>query len=221
MKLPNKIGVVTDSKSWFLPYSKELVERIETEFNIATHFYEDHRRVPNDADIVFLLSYFSVVDEAFINCFEEVLIVHESDLPKGRGWAPLFWQIIEGKNIIPVVLFKAIQNVDAGPILIKNYIELDGNELHDEIRKKQAEVTISMCLQFLEDYNKITPKKQKGKPSVFPKRTPEDSELDIDKTIRSQFNLLRTLSNEEYPAFFKISGQKYILKIYKESDFHG
>lgn len=31
-----------------------------------------------------------------------------------------------------------------------------------------------------------------------------------------QFNLLRIADNENYPAFFILNGQKYILKIYKE-----
>ena len=56
----------------------------------------------------------------------------------------------------------------------------------------------------------------KGKGSFYRKRTPEDSELDIDKTIREQFNLLRAVDNNRYPAFFKLNGQKYTLKIFRD-----
>ena len=26
------------------------------------------------------------------------LVVHESDLPKGKGWSPMTWQVLEGKG---------------------------------------------------------------------------------------------------------------------------
>jgi len=43
--------------------------------------------------------------------------------------------------------------------------------------------------------------------------TLNDSRLDIDRSIKEQFNLLRVVGNEEYPAFFEINGHKYLLKI--------
>ena len=59
------------------------------------------------------------------------------------------------------------------------------------------------------------PKLQKGDVSYYPRRTIEDSELDVDKTIREQFNLLRVVDNDNYPAFIKMHDKKYILKIEK------
>ena len=76
-----------------------------------------------------------------------------------------------------------------------------------------------MCFEFLNGYEKFkTPKPQKGKESFYPKRTAKDSRLDIDKTIKEQFNLLRIADNEEYPAFFEIDNHRYILKIEKAKD---
>jgi methionyl-tRNA formyltransferase len=144
--------------------------------------------------------------------------VHESDLPKGRGWAPLFWQILEGRNKIPIVLFEATEKMDSGDIYIKDFIKFEGHELHDEIRKKQAEKTIELCLKFLNKYGKLKPKKQKGSPTFYRKRTPADSELNINETIKNQFNLLRIVNNDQFPAFFYYKGHKYILKIYKEKN---
>ena len=40
-----------------------------------------------------------------------------------------------------------------------------------------------------------------------------DSRLDPDDTIAQQFNLLRVVDNERYPAFFELLGRRYILKI--------
>jgi len=50
----------------------------------------------------------------------------------------------------------------------------------------------------------------------YPKRIPENSRLDIDKSIREQFNMLRVSDNERYPLFFSHMGHEYILKVFKK-----
>ena len=82
--------------------------------------------------------------------------------------------------------------------------------MHDEIREKQAQKTMELCLQFLDGYEKLEVKKQKGKPFFYKKRTPIDSELDINKTVEEQFNLLRIVNNEEFPAFFIIKAESIL-----------
>jgi len=54
--------------------------------------------------------------------------------------------------------------------------------------------------------------------SFYLRRRPEDSRLDPDKTIREQFNLLRVVDNEKYPAFFDLHGQRFLLKVEKASN---
>ena len=61
-------------------------------------------------------------------------------------------------------------------------------------------------------------KEQIGEESFFKKRGAEDSELDTEQSIKDQFNLLRVVDNEKYPAFFEHLGKKYILKIYKADE---
>ena len=113
-------------------------------------------------------------------------------------------------------LFEANENADDGDFYIKNYILLEGHELNDEIRNKQAEKTFELCLGFLNDYDNLVPIKQSGTITHYSKRTPKDSELDINKSIKEQFDLFRIVNNDEYPAFFEYNGCKYIVKIYKE-----
>jgi methionyl-tRNA formyltransferase len=68
---------------------------------------------------------------------------------------------------------------------------------------------------FLERYPELQRTPQAGEPSVYPRRTPADSELCVDKTLREQFNLLRIGNNESWPSFFVLNGHKYILTIKK------
>jgi methionyl-tRNA formyltransferase len=213
-----KIAILTSEISWFVPYSQRLAELL-SENGFDTKVYFQHENVDKDCEIVFLLSYFRLVKKEFLENHKHNIVVHESNLPEGKGWAPLFWQILENKNKIPIVLFEANEKVDDGNIYLKDFIVLEGHELNPEIRKKQAIKTIEMCLEFLKSYDYLKHSKQEEAGSFYRKRTPEDSELNPDRTIKEQFNLLRIVDNEEYPAFFYYKGHKYFIKIYE--DFEG
>jgi len=213
----DKIAVLTDQASWFLPYSKKFVQHLKDEHYDA-ELFTNHKNVDETFDTVFILSYFNLIEKSSLAKRKHNLVVHESDLPEGKGWAPLFWQIIEGKNEIPIVLFEATEKADAGDIYLKDTIVLDGSELHDEIREKQAVKTIQLCQKFINDFQFIHPAPQKGESSYYPKRGAKDSELNIDKSIKEQFNSFRIASNDDYPAFFYHNGEKYILTITKDKE---
>ena len=67
-------------------------------------------------------------------------------------------------------------------------------------------------------FQKIKGRKQTGLTTFYSRRGPEDSKLDINKTISEQFNLMRVCNNEKYPAFFIKDGVKYLLKIEKSNE---
>jgi len=217
--MTSKIAVLTSKSSWFLPYAKKFVELLNNKNYEAKLFFE-HKKIGKSFEIVFILSYLRIIEKAYLAKHKHNLVVHESDLPEGRGWAPLFWQILEGKNKIPVVLFEASESADDGDIYIKDYISLKGTELHDEIREKQAVKTTELCLRFLEKITYLVPVKQKGTPTFYKRRTPKDSRLDTNKSIMEQFNLLRTVNNQGYPAYFHHKNSRYILKIFREGYEH-
>jgi hypothetical protein len=74
---------------------------------------------------------------------------------------------------------------------------------------------MEMCEAFLSDWPQILSKgiAQTGEPSFYKKRTPGDSRLDPQKSLAEQFNLLRVVDNDRYPAFFEWNGRRYNLKI--------
>ncbi|MGJ0302807.1 methionyl-tRNA formyltransferase [Aliarcobacter cryaerophilus] len=203
------IAILTTSEQWFVSYAKELQSKIE-----GSKLFFEHNEVNESFDIVFILSYHKIIEKEYLEKNRHNIVIHASALPQGKGWAPLFWQILEGKNDIVFSMFEASNGVDNGDIYMKKNLILNGTELHKELREKQAILTIEMCLEFLENYEKYkTPTKQIGNETFYKKRTAKDSELDINKTIKEQFDLLRIADNENYPAFFYKDDKKYILKI--------
>ena len=128
----------------------------------------------------------------------------------------MFWQVLEGKNKIPFTMFEASEGIDDGQIYMKKILTLTGYELHNELRKKEAQFIIEMCFEFINNY-KIYKNTypQIGISSYYNKRKDSDNKLDIHKSIYEQFNLLRICDNELYPAYFELNQIKYILKIQK------
>ena len=177
----------------------------------------DHSEV-SDRDIVFILGYTRILDKSFLSKNHLNVVIHESDLPLGKGFAPVQWQILEGKKEIPICLLEAGEQVDSGDILFKSSFILSGYELYDEIRAAQAKATFAAISEFLNLFPNITRTRQSGGDSFYRRRTPKDGELNIDKTIREQFDLLRIGNNELWPSFFCVDGKKYLLKIYKSED---
>jgi len=210
------IQLLVDNKnSWIIPYASKLRDDIISKFNYEVTLINEHDDVKK-GNILCLLSCENIFNKLDLNDFN--LVVHESNLPKGKGWSPLTWQVIEGKNKIPITLFEAVEKVDAGRIYLQSFIELTGKELLSEIKDLQGKMTIDLILKFLKNFHKIKGQDQKGDSTYYPKRGPIDSELDIDKSIKNQFNLLRVCDNERYPAFFKIDNKKYIIKIFDENE---
>jgi len=204
-----KVAILTSPNQWFVPYAKQLSQKIK-----GSKLLFDEKEVKEPFDILFILSYHKIISKDVLKQNRYNIVIHASDLPQGKGWAPMFWQILEGRNEIPFTMFEASDSVDSGRVYMKSTLVLEGTELNKELRQKQAKHTIQMCLEFINNYQKyIPPSPQSGEESFYPKRGKEDSRLDIDKSIKEQFNLLRIADNDEYPAFFYYKGKKYILKI--------
>lgn len=211
-----KYLVLTDKDSWFVEYLNALSGAICRADPLAlVDVIHDHHSVKSSYDICLLLSYSTIVNREFLALNDHNLVVHESDLPQGRGMSPLSWQVLAGRSSIPIVLIEAVEALDAGNIYYRDTIELNGDELVDELRELQADKTMHLIERFIRNYPNNTGTPQVGVGSVYKRRMPEDSQLSINESILSQINLLRICDNERYPAFFEYQGQRYELRIKK------
>lgn len=205
-----KIQLLCDNiNSWMIDYVNTFTT-VLSEYSNDISIKHKHEEVEK-GDILILLSCERKFEKLDLNKY--TLVVHESALPQGKGWSPLTWQVLEGKSAIPITLFQATEKIDSGVIYEQQDIQLDGGELIDELREKQAFATLNLIRNFVIQYPDNKSREQTGEATYYPKRRPGDSELDINKTIADQFNLLRVCDNERYPAFFVLNGRKYVIKI--------
>ena len=208
------ITILTDTpNSWILPYIKDLKKDLATKHKIH-HVFKTSDII--GGDIMFILSCEKILKPKYLKLHKNNIVVHPSKVPLGKGWSPLAWQILEGFNTIPISLFEAVETVDAGDVYMVDYIKLKGHELNDEIKHQQGIITIKMVKKYIDKYKLMVCVPQKGKETFYPRRKQKDNELNINKSILEQFNLLRVVDNKRYPAHFYVDNQKYILKIYKK-----
>lgn len=209
-----KITILTDNpNSWILPYVEDLKKEL-TQLHDVTHVFKTSDII--GGDVMLVLSCEKILKGDYLKLHKSNVVVHPSKVPLGKGWSPLAWQVLEGSNNIPVSLFEAVEAVDAGDVYIVDYINLEGHELNDEIKHQQGLVTMKMVKKYINEFESMVGIPQSGEETFYPRRRQKENELDINKTIADQFNLLRVVDNERYPAHFHINGKKYILKIYKD-----
>jgi methionyl-tRNA formyltransferase len=212
-----KITIVTDADSWMNEHTIKFIDQLISDGHTVQLLH--NIRDIDTGDIAFFLSLGQLVRPEKLRLHKNNIVVHASALPQGKGWSPLTWQILEGKNDIPLTLFEAVEAVDSGLIYLTDVVHYDGTELIDELRSVIADAIIRLCYKFVKCYPAILDEAypQEGEATFYTRRTNEDSRLNPNITLREQFNLLRIVDNGRYPAFFELNGCRYTLTIHKST----
>ncbi len=167
-------------------------------------------------DLLFLISCNDIVRRSVRDRFRKVLVIHASDVPHGRGFAPLNWQIIEGRNEVVVTMMEAADKVDSGDIWAQHTLRFQGHELFDELFQRLFSAELELMSHAVANFGRIEPRPQPASEgSYYRKRGPEDSRVAPDKTLAEVFDLVRASDPERYPAFFEHRGHRYAIAFTK------
>ncbi len=213
MKKTRVAFLFDNSNNWLESYFE--INKIKKNNKFFLKKFHDPNKILK-YDIVFILGYTKKLSNFFLKKNKLNLVIHESNLPNGKGFSPIQWQLLHGKSKIKICLLEAISKIDSGNIILYDYIKFNGTELYNEIRFLQAKATFNIINKFLKIYPDFKSKVQIGKSSFYSRRNREDSRLDFNKSIKENFNKLRIANNKDWPAFFEYRGKKFILKIYNE-----
>ncbi len=205
------ITVVVDTPGWFDAHARQLVDELKERGHTAS-LARTHDTVER-GDVAFYLSCTRITPPEVLARNRLNLVVHASDLPRGRGFSPLVWQVLEGRNRIPLTMIEATEPVDSGPVHMRSHLEFAGHELNAEMREAMGREIVRMCLSYADAPNPPPPEPQVGEPTFYRRRRPEDSRMDPALSLEAQFELLRVVDNERYPAFFELRGRRYTLQI--------
>lgn len=179
----------------------------------------DETRLVGGGDFLFLIACGEIVGRDVRDRFRHTLVTHASAVPQGRGWSPHIWQIIEGRNQIPVTLLEAADSVDSGAIWAERAIQLEGHELYDEMNAKLFDTILLLMDYAIEEVDRVRPRPQADdQPTYYRRRTPADSQLDPHKSIADQFELLRVADPDRFPCFVNYRGKRYVVTLRKEDE---
>ncbi len=164
MKPLETVNILMDGPDcWILPWARQLQEKLRQRGFRTRLAVAEHELQP--ADVCFLLGCTRLLPESLLAMHRHNIVVHESRLPRGRGFAPLSWQVLEGASEIPFSLFEATGEADSGPVYLEDAIRLQGTELMPELRTLQGEMTVSLCLRFMDAGGALEGRPQSGEPS--------------------------------------------------------
>lgn len=182
--------------------SQDTVLDISTEFPTNT----------NDYDLVVPWNYRNKI--LSLPPENKVVVFHSSDLPKGRGWAPIAQLFLQE---IPVYTMTAIfidANIDTGRMILKATFPITNSMTARQIRIIDDWLIIYLSLEIA---HSLTETRTIGIPQVdanstyYPRRRPEQSQLVPSDTLQSMIPLLRA-AEDGHECFFLFGETKYLLK---------
>lgn len=167
---------------------------------------------PPDYKLIILWNYNKII--ADLPKQKNVILFHSSDLPKGRGWAPIYYSIFENEPEHYISGIFAEKNVDSGDIIIKASFPLSEDYTADDLRRFDMEISIRMVEMILKRFEsrEIRGAKQKGLSTYRKRRRSEDNLVDLNQRLIDIIPHLRACEVSS-PAFFDLNGTRYNLKL--------
>ena len=162
--------------------------------------------------ILFLVSYQRKLNLFEYPEYDHVIVFHASDLPKGRGWSPYVWDILQGAQMITVCAIDAGEEIDSGDIWSKATFNVAKTDLLKDVLERISSVQLELMLEVISMIRSgegPVPQDPHTDATYYPKRTPEDSYLDPDKTLNQLFDQIRMSDPHRFPAILDIHGAKF------------
>ncbi|WP_299567808.1 formyltransferase family protein [uncultured Sulfitobacter sp.] len=171
-------------------------------------------------DILFLISCTEIVRADDRARYGATLVIHASDLPRGRGWSPHVWQILEGRDEIVVTLLDAADAVDTGDIWHQERCPIPRTALWDEINDRIFDAELRLMDWAVDNLPTAIPRPQDAAiaPSYYPRRSPADGAINPDTTFAQAFDAIRVADPVRFPAHVRIRGRTYAIELRRLED---
>lgn len=202
------------------PVNKHLIQWIEQNHELHQIAFVRKKNELPGGDVLFLISCSEIINIEDRAKYRTCLVLHASDLPRGRGWSPHIWQIVEGAEKVTLTLLEADDSVDSGRIWSKISFPLPKHALWNELNKRLFDAEIDLINFAVNNYEIVEPCAQNPEidPTYYRRRTPEDSRVDPESSIASQFDNIRVCDPQRFPAFFELHGHRYKISLEKISE---
>lgn len=158
-----------------------------------------------EPDVAVCAGWTQIIDEDLLDIpAEGTWGLHASDLPRGRGGAPVNWSIIHGKPDVTMSLFEFVPEVDDGDVLGKRTVPVEDRDTVETVYDRLTVASFDLLDEALGslERGRLDPSEQDRTAATYrPNRTPEDGRIDWRASSRDQYNFVRALT-EPYPGAF-------------------
>lgn len=166
-------------------------------------------------DIAFVIGWRHLITkEAYRIPPKGTLVVHDSLLPKYRGFAPMNWAIINGENKTGVTLFHIADGVDCGPIVDQLATTITPQDTAKTVDEKIIKLYEELIIENLPGLASGTTKSVPQDDAIATytcKRTPEDGAIHWNKPALDIYNLIRGLTRPFPGAYTTLRGKKMLI----------
>ena len=190
------------------PWNRQAFDRVIQRYPGTWHYIDDPRRLSVRAvrarapRMLFFLHWSWKVPSEIVDEYECVNF-HMTDVPYGRGGSPLQNLIVRGHDKTKLSALRMTGDFDAGPVYLKRTLSLAGNA--EEIYRRASDLSAVMIGDIVRGKRRPVP--QKGRPVVFRRRRPEESEIPEGLDVRRLYDFIRMLDAEGYPRAFLRQGR--------------
>jgi methionyl-tRNA formyltransferase len=162
--------------------------------------------------IIVLWNYKKMIRE--IPSHNNILVFHSTDLPDGKGWAPIYNTIVRRKEYYTITGILINEETDGGDIIAKARFAMKPNYTADILRQWDHEITIMAVAQILKRMtaNYLKGEPQTGASTYYPRRNTKDNEVFCTQPLNEIIDHLRACE-KNHPAFIDYQGQKYTIKV--------
>lgn len=180
-------------------------------------------------DILLTMAYGQIIPHIVLEIPKiKSLNLHGSLLPMYRGASPIQAALLNGDKVTGVTLMEMVDEMDAGNMFYKDYIDISDNDNYDTLKEKIAVSAFAAFDKGIERIiydNYIGEAQDISKVSFTKKIKPEDQIIDFNSKSFEIINKIRALTSDP-GAYFnyhneKIKIQKAILKCLKNNTIPG
>ena len=167
---------------------------------------------PSDFSLIVPWNYQKVIKNYQFN---NIVIFHSSDLPSGKGWAPIFNAFNKNLKYYVVSAVLLSERVDSGDIIAKAKFLIKNTYTAEIIRKIDEEIVLMMVAKIVErfDGKELTGLEQNSlDESFYIRRYQKDNEVNGDDNLNNLIHKLKGCE-KSHPAFFTYKGDDFIISI--------
>lgn len=172
-----------------------------------------------DFDILVSCGFSYILPIATVEKARFAINVHATLLPKYRGYRSVPFIIMNGERESGVTIHFISDQMDDGDIILQESFPLNSFDTVKSHVRKSLEIEADLLLKAinqLKNGNFSRVKQNPNSASTYNQmRTPKDSIVDWNLSLKELYNSIRACDPKEYPAYFYLDGQKVCIKLWR------